>query len=165
MAEPYYTTADDLRTLLGVDESTLSDASALELILDAEDMIDEYLGGRGIDTTTGRKVIETDVEAWQWDKLARATLKLAAKIYENDSLLDGAEWDSVSGPDYSFSGRITSGLEAIAGPQILAILNQSGLREMTGKAASGRSYNSDLADRFYTREGGQPVWSRKVWAN
>jgi hypothetical protein len=70
MAEPIYTTEAALETELGVDLPT---ATAVGLIQDAEDLIDRALGGWPPDETTGRKIAQGDVEAWQCARTAAAT--------------------------------------------------------------------------------------------
>ena len=157
MPEPYYTTADNLRTELGIDEATLGDTAATNIIMDAEDLIDHLLGFWPVDETTGRKIVEDDVETWQWDKLGRATVKLAAKLYSDSSVLEGRTWDSVSGPDFSFSGAIGSEVNS----QVTMILDGTGLRRLMGRAVPpSREYSSDVADKFFTT--GQPKHSREV---
>lgn len=149
MAEPYYTTAANLNTEL---DTTLDGARAVALIQDAEDLIDELLGFWPIDEDTGRKIVEDQVEAWQWEKLGRATLKLAAKLYRQPELVDGLQYKSISGPDFSFSGPVGSAL----GRQIIGLLNDSDLRRLTGRAKSDRnsSGNSLLTEKFFNT--GQP---------
>lgn len=124
----YYATEDELRTELGVAEAVLSDAAAAILITDAELFIDLLIGNRGISLPSGRKVVEADVEAYQWTAVNRATVKLAADLYRNPKAYRGAQWKSVSGPDFSVSGPLfaaaSSAAEAIAGP----LLTSSGLR-------------------------------------
>lgn len=163
MAEPYYTTEAALETELG---TTLDTPVAVALIQDAEDLIDELLGGRPVDETTGRKVVEADVDSWQWDKLERATLKLAAAIYSDATINSGAVYDSESGPDFSRSGRLTaSTLAGVVGRRVMALLNQSGLRVLVGSASrnDGLAYGRSLAQithDFYSS--GVPRWSRRL---
>lgn len=136
MAEPYYTTAAALRTELGVTESVLPNDEAVRLIESAEDLIDADLGVRKVDPTTGRRVVESEVEAWQWAKLGRATAKLAAAIYRTPDLLAGPGWKSISGPDFSYSGPTGSRF----GPTIGALLDQTGLRRLTTTMTRGRMW-------------------------
>jgi len=144
MAEPYYCTEDELRSELGVTEAVLSDDDAAKLIEETEDLVDDLLGGWPPDTTTGRKIIEADVETWQWAKLNRATYLLAADVYRTPERYRGQAYKSVSGPDFSFSGPLSGQVPRA----ILAVLDASGLRRLTGLAAPSRSRNRIIADRF-----------------
>lgn len=131
-----YLTATELRTYLGVDNTVLPDTQADELIEDASDWIDAELGARTIDPTTGRKVIEAEVEAWQWTKLVRATLKVAGRIYYEPTILQSQQWSTIKGPDFETSGR-TANAE-LFGRDVSALLDQSGLRVLTAVFGSGR---------------------------
>lgn len=122
MAEPYYTDAAALRTELGVDPAVLPDAQAVATIEIAEDLIDVELGMRDIDPDTGRKVVEADVQPWQWIKLGRATVKLAARIFRDPNLA-GIEYDTMAG-EVTVSHRIGPRF----GEDVAAALSQSGLR-------------------------------------
>lgn len=124
MAEPYYTTATAVRTELNVNSTTLPDADAISLIQTAEDLVDELIGARAIDTISGRKVAQADVESWQWTKLGRATTLMAAAIYDDPSLKRGREWYTVSGPDFRVSRPLGSEIPR----HVEVVLNQSGLR-------------------------------------
>jgi hypothetical protein len=139
MPEPYYATADDLRAELDVDDTVLSDAAAIKLIEDAEDVIDSMLGARPVDDTTGRKVVQADVESWRFVKLTRATVKVAARLSEDPTILT-AQYTSVSGPDFSFSGRIST----TWGSVVENALTLSGLARLTTSIGCGR--------------GGRPPW-------
>jgi hypothetical protein len=130
MAEPYYTTPDQVRTAAGVDSSTLSDGQANALILDAEDVVDALLGAWPVNYQTGRKIRQAQVLSWQWDRLSRATAKVAAKLYENPKLLEGQRYQRVSGPDFSYAGP----LGHVLGEHVVTILNQSQLRRLTTRA-------------------------------
>lgn len=136
-----YTTATAVRTELNVDSSTLPDADANKLIADAEDLVDQELGGRLVDATSGRKVVQAQVEAWQWTKLGRATAKLAALLYLRPELGTTREWRNVRGPDFGSSGPVGS----VYGPVIVALLNATGLRN-TGSVQvatlGGRAWDS-----------------------
>lgn len=125
-----YTTPHELRTELTVDATVLTDEDANQLIATAEDLIDEDLGARPVDIVTGRKVIRDQVEVWQWTKLARATVKLAALLYRKPDLL-AQRYTSVRGPDFAFSGPVGSRF----GDEVDAPLNQSGLRRLTTTVA------------------------------
>lgn len=128
--EPIYTTADALRAELGVNNTTLTDDAAIALIQDAEDAIDSLLGAWPVNFTTGRKILSTNVLSFQWNKLSRATAKLAAALYRDPNALTGRQWKSIRGPDFAFSGPLAGTLPAAA----LLILNQSGLRRLTTQA-------------------------------
>lgn len=122
MAEPYYTDIDTVRSALGLDSSALDDVAAVALIEDAEDLVDRALGSRLIDPVTGRKVVEDAVEAWQWGKVARATVKVARLLHANPDLAL-QEFEVVKGPDFEFRNRVGS----LLGPQVDALLESTGL--------------------------------------
>jgi hypothetical protein len=132
-AEPFYCTVDALRGELGVDASVLPDATAAGIIEDAEDAIDRLLGGWQPDQSSGRKILVSLVQPWQWAKLGRATLKLAVAVYNDPELLKRREWTSISGPDFSVSGAAGGAIAT----EILAILDDSGLRRIAGRARPG----------------------------
>ena len=134
MAEPYYTTATALRTALGVSSGTLSDDAATTIITQAEDWIDNLLGGWYPDETTGRKILEADVLAWQWGKLTRAAALVAAALYTTPTLLTAAQYRKQAGPDFSVEDPQGGGALAPA----ITLLNASGLRRLTGRAVAGR---------------------------
>ncbi|HZP14701.1 MAG TPA: hypothetical protein VFA96_02675 [Nocardioides sp.] len=113
-----------------MDQTVLPDVTANALIQDTEDMIDELLGMRPVDTSTGRKVVVTDVQAWQWTKLQRATVKLAAAYYRQPDLFEGPKWTSQRGPDFAVAGPNGPYVPKV----VLLALNQSGLRRMTTRA-------------------------------
>lgn len=143
MPEPYYCTADQLRTAAGVEEAALSDEAAIVLIEDAEDIIDHLLGGWPVDPTTGRKIVEAEVEDWQWNKLVRATYKLAAACYENPDLAKSDRWNAIAGPDFSFSGPLGGDIKR----NVLLPLDQSNLRRLGGRARKGtRSFYQSFLD-------------------
>lgn len=139
ITEPIYCTVTELRTELQVDESALPEAAAIRVIEDAEDMIDRLLGGWfwGPNEETGRKVTQGDVMGWQWAKLSRATTKLAARFHTTPGALDQV-YQSVSGPDFSMSGPKGGALVSLIGVQVLALLDDSGLRQIAGRATQGR---------------------------
>lgn len=137
MAEPYYCTAAELRTYLNVSSGTLSDSAAIVLIQDAEDWIDTLLGGWPVDETTGRKILQADVLAWQWAKLGRATIKTAGAVYNTPALFTQSRYRKESGPDFSVEDPQGGGPLAPA----VTLLNASGLRRLTGRATAGsRAY-------------------------
>lgn len=132
MPEPYYCTVAEFEAETG---ATATGTKGIATIENAEDVIDDLLGRPTSDpATTGRKVVQTDVEAWQWAKLKRATVKLAAALWANPNLVGGRRWKSESGPDFSFSGPQGSQV----GTQVLALLNASGLRNLASRATRGR---------------------------
>lgn len=138
----HYTSPEALRTMLDVTEVVLSDAQATELILRAEDLVDELLGAWPVDETSGRKIVEDDVDAWQFAKLQRATTLLAAAIYQNPDLGSQSVYKSQSGPDFSFSGHVGGEITT----NVITPLNQSGLRRLGGRTGlSGR----DRYSRFF----------------
>lgn len=134
MAEPVYTTADDVRTVLGVSEDAFDDDAAEALILTAEDITDDLLGAWTIDDASGRKIVEADVDDWQFEKLGRFVAQLTAKLYLNPSLVNGVQWTSESGPDFSHSGPVGSPV----GAGLMSILNQTGLRRLTSGSVGRR---------------------------
>lgn len=140
MAEPVYCTAAELRDYLDVDDSILSDLAAIVLIQDAEDWIDTRLGGWPVDETTGRKIVQADVLAWQWAKLGRATIKTAGAAYHDPTLLTVRRYRREKGPDFEVEDPLGGGALAPA----ITLLNASGLRRLTGRAVAGR--------RTYPRE-------------
>jgi hypothetical protein len=137
MAEPVYTTPDAVRTEAEVDATTLPDDQATRWIIRAENLIDAALGARWVDETTGRKVVQADVDGWRWTKLGDATAILAARLYAHPELLTEQGYMSLSGPDFSRSGPLGSRLFT---PEIDALLNASGLRRVGGRARSGPAY-------------------------
>ena len=134
MAEPYYCTATELRTYLDVTSGTLSDEAAIVLIEDAEDWIDTLLGGWPVDETTGRKILQADVLAWQWTKLGRATVKTAGAVYHYPTLLTVRRYRREKGPDFEVEDPLGGGALTPA----IVLLNASGLRRLAGRAVAGR---------------------------
>lgn len=156
MAEPIYTTIAALRTETATDATSLPDATAIRLIVRAENLIDQALGGRWVDTTTGRKVVQADIDLWRWNKIMDATTYLAARLYAHPDLLD-QRYRSVSGPDFTVSGPLGPGLIT---NEIEALLNASGLRRLGGRARGGPAYRgwrgTLLDDGSWDDE---PAWS------
>ena len=146
-----YATADELRTQLGLDSTAMPDAAAEALILEAEDYTDSLLGGWPIDETTGRKIEQSDVEAWQWTKLKRAVLLLAVELYSTPTLLQRPRYRREKGPDFEFEDPLGGGILS----RYMAVLNDSGLRRSAGRAVAGRCApaRSRYAD-FFDRERG-----------
>lgn len=131
----YYTTPNRVRDEFDVDDETLDDTRAARLIRDASDLVDQLLGSYLPDATTGRKILQADVEAWQWDLLVRAATKLAAQLHTDPRGFDQQRWRSVRGPDFAFSDPLGSATSRVA----LQLLNQSGLRRLSGHAATRRA--------------------------
>lgn len=136
----HYTDTAALRSELGVDAEILPDDQALKLIADAEDMIDDQLGIRSIDHESGRKVREDEVAAWRWEKLARATLKLARFMYEHPGWGTEQRFSSPGG-DIGAAGPYGS-----PWPAVSALLNDSGLRELTTAITGGRRADSVIGN-------------------
>lgn len=128
MPEPFYCTAAEVRTELGVDTTVLNDADGSRLIQDAEDVIDDALGIAPVDQTTGRKVVQTQVMAWQWTKVKRATLKVCRFLFQNPDWLATQRHASVGG-DESVGSPYGFPVPAAA-----ALLDDSGLREIVTHA-------------------------------
>lgn len=142
MAEPCYTTPDAVRGELGLSMDDLPDDAAVALIRDAEDAIDARLGFRLVDPDTGRKVVQADVEPWQWDKLSAATVKLAALIHSDPTVVDGPQWQSVTGPDFATVGPLGPSV----GRRVINLLNASGLRRMGGRAVNRCGTGAPMRD-------------------
>ena len=151
MTDVVYATASELRTELGVNDTTLPDAAAEALILEAEDFTDNLLGGWPIDETSGRKIVEAQVEVWQWSKLKRAVLLLAVELYGTPTLLQRPRYRREKGPDFEFEDPLGGGILS----RYMAVLNDSGLRRSAGRAVAGRCApaRSRYAD-FFDRERG-----------
>ena len=129
-----YATATELRSQLDVDDTTLPDVQADALILEAEDFTDALLGGWPPDETTGRKIVEAQVDAWQWEKLNRAVLLLAVELYSTPTLLQRPRYRREKGPDFEFEDPLGGGVLS----RYMAVLNDSGLRMLGGRATHGR---------------------------
>jgi hypothetical protein len=143
----YYTTAAAVLRDLGQSSGAAS-AKINAAILDAEEMIDGMLGAWWPDETTGRKIVEGRVMPYQWDKLDRATAKLAARIYRDPQLLTRRDYETIKGPDFERTGG--RGAVAVDG-SILALLDASGLRRLTGRAVYCRdAYMRPDYKRFLT---------------
>lgn len=99
----------------------------------AEDQIDDWLGARPRDPATGRLVVEQHVEAWQWSKLKRATVRLAAKLVLNPDLFTPAAYDEIAGPDFRKKGP-RSAVAAAGLSDVSLPLNSSGLRVLSARA-------------------------------
>lgn len=146
MAEPVYTSASALREKLEVTAEVLSDDEALNLIETAEDLIDERLGARPIDEDTGRKVVPADEDAWRVEKLAKATLEVAAVIFRDPGVESRQRVRSVSG-DVSTS----SPYGYAYGERAQALINASGLAYPFARVGRRRSRGEQFRESFDRR--------------
>ncbi len=135
MPEPYYATADELRAKLKVSDEVLPDEEAIELLIEAEDLVDERLGVRPINEETGRKVDVEDesINPWRLEKLAGGTVEVAAVIFSDPGVVSRQRARFSSG-DVSVSGFYGPAF----GERAEALLNQSGLRVNTARVSGGR---------------------------
>jgi len=133
-----YTDVDALRADHPEITVEVLDAEAAERLIEkAEDLIDELLGARSVDDLTGRKVDPDALIEWRAVKLERATNLAAKFLFQN--------------PDWELEQRYTSvgGDQSVAGPYgspfpgVMALLNASGLRQLTTRATSGTGGNRD----------------------
>lgn len=140
---PTYATAADLRAEYTPELSAdqLPDAEANRLIEQAEDLIDDALGARTIDTDTGRKVRFGDFDEgdWRLEKLRDATAALAKRISEEPDLLSRERFGSVSG-----EVSLSSPRGSRYGARVEALLNASGLRRLTATATAGNRNGDSL---------------------
>jgi hypothetical protein len=136
-----YLSAGELRTQLGLNVSDLSDSAAEAIIDEAEDHVDSKLGGWPVDPDTGRKIIQTDVETWQWSKLKKATLLIAEQLHGEPGLLSRAAYRRTKGPDFEVEDPLGGGKLARAE----SVLTDSGLRRLTGRARPGRYTDPDTS--------------------
>lgn len=144
MAEPYYATAEALRKKLSVTAEILPDSEAIEIIEEAEDLIDERLGVRPVDEDTGRKVVPAEETEWRVAKLAKATVEVAVVLYRDPDAARRQRHRSESG-EVSTSGPYGPAY----GQRAAALLQQSGLARpwaMAGGRRGGR--NSSIAQSF-----------------
>ena len=144
----YYATAAGLRDELTLDSAALPDDAASRLIRKAEGEVDRLIGVRPINDTTGRKVLVTDVYAWQFAKLTRATLVLAADLYNNPDAFEPSKWSRVEGPDFRFIGATF-----VINREAINEIDQSGLRRLSA-SAHGRSPGRFDAFLLTSRHGG-----------
>lgn len=134
-----YCTPSDVRDELDATFATLSDTTAFRLIVSSCDLIDRILGaGWWADETSGRKVAEDDVEPWQWAKLRRATTLLAVRLHNDPTLTTSLGATTVKGPDFEITGPHGGAAARLFGTEVLAILDDSGLRQLAGRARAGR---------------------------
>ena len=128
----YINSAATLQDYLGVSDTVLTDAAAEEIIEQVEDLLDKLLGWIPKDQTTGRKIVESEVYAWQWNHLTRAALLAAKNIYTYPELQQSLFADSERSPDFSRSGIGKSKTpENTIGQAAMLALNASGLRRLT----------------------------------
>lgn len=127
-----YATAADVRAEPDVDDAA-TDAELNKAIDAAEDQIDDWLGAWPVDTTTGRKIVEADVDAWRFAKLTRAVVRLAAHLFNDPTILAGEQWGTVKGPDFEKSNAAPA-LRKIS--DVAAPLNASGLRVLGARASA-----------------------------
>lgn len=128
-----YATVAQLRAEPEVpDADPPSDATLEGWIAQAEDQIDEWLGAWPVQPD-GRKIVQVDTEAWRWDKISRATVRLAARLFANPNVLAAARYTSISGPDFSKSGPAPA-LRQLG--DVTAPLNASGLRILGARATA-----------------------------
>jgi len=132
----YYTTAAAVQAEPGC--SALDNGTVEALIVRAEDITDELLGAWSVDDATGRKIVQADVEAWQWQRLGRFVSRVAARLHTDVDVMGAGQWNSVSGPDFSFSGPLSGGWEQRLGSELVMVLNGTGLRRLTGRVSSRR---------------------------
>lgn len=111
------------------------DALVLARLELAEDRIDGWLGPWAVledGPSAGRKIAEASVRPWQWAKLKRATVRLAARLYAQPDLLDPPAHGKVAGPDFTVE-QATPGVAMIQ--DVTSPLNASGLRILSARAA------------------------------
>lgn len=131
----HYVTPAELRVELDLeadDTASLSDAKANRQIRIAEALVERALGPYSRQTSgpqEGRLIAEADVGAWQWEALTDAVKALAARLYRSPELL-GPRFQTVSGPDFSYSGP----LGPVLGSEVPALLNASGLVVRSARA-------------------------------
>lgn len=112
----------------------LAVATCEQLLTDASDLIDDWLGPYDViqsGTWAGRKVDPTIVDGWRSDRLARATVKMAAHLHREPAILAGAVGSKVSGPDFTVENPAPA-KRKIA--DVIGPLNGSGLRIMGARA-------------------------------
>jgi hypothetical protein len=138
LTEPIYASVEELQAELA-DGPVPDGAAATRVIQDAEDVIDRFLGGARWwpEETTGRKVVQANVLPWQWAKLTRATVKLAARLYRDSTLLTEQAFETIRGPDFSATKPSGGAAVRLLGIQVLALLDDSGLRQLAGRARQG----------------------------
>jgi hypothetical protein len=134
MPEPYYASADDLRARLNVSEEMLPDEESVKLLSAAETLVDERLGNWPVNEETGRKIDVEDesIKPWRLEKLAGATVEVAAVIFEDPGVVSRQRARFSSG-DVSVSGFYGPAFGELGA----ALLNQSGLVRNTARMSGG----------------------------
>ena len=113
-----YCTAEDLRELLGVDAQELPDEEAVIYCQAGSDWCDLRLGSwPPQDALGGRKIDIETVATWRASRLREAAAWAGVAAYTDATaeaggggsgeVLDPSLYSSVSGPDFSMSGRLT----------------------------------------------------------
>mgnify|MGYP000113614146 CR=1 FL=1 len=128
-----YATATDLRAALGLDAAELPDSVAEDLLEDASGRIDSMLGVRAVNPDNGRKVTESEVMPWQWDRIVRATIKVASILHSNPSILTEQTFTTIKGPDFETTGPTRTGY-SLFGDDVADLVNGSGLGVFSGRA-------------------------------
>lgn len=142
--EPYYTTPEALRAALDIlDPEVLPDEEATTLIETAEDLVDDDLGNRPVDETTGRRVVLADEAPWRLDKLSKATIEVAKVLYEDPGVERRQRHSSVSG-DVATSGPYGSPF----GQRYVSLLSASGLRVRFARMGRRRGRNARIVEDF-----------------
>lgn len=128
-----YATPTELRSALGVNSTVLPDEKAEALLETGSDQIDRMLGARAINADTGRKVTESQVLAWQWSRIKRATIQIASTLYAKPDILTEQQFDRIKGPDFETQGPIRKG-SAIFGDDVIDLVSGSCLGVYSGRA-------------------------------
>lgn len=129
-----YATAAEVRAEPEVPDAA-ADVDVEARIAQAEEWIDgkiAYLPIQDVGPSLGRRIVEADVGAIAWTKIKRATIRLAARLWENPKVLQPPAYGSVSGPDFSRSGPASVASRI---PDVIEPLNASGLRITGARAA------------------------------
>lgn len=142
-----YATPGDLRAKLGVDAEVLGDVEAAEILSAAEDLIDDRLGNRPVDEDTGRKVVPAEEDAWRVEKLAKATLEVAAVLYRDPGVESRQRVRSVSG-DVSTSGPYGPAY----GERAESLLSASGLAVRFARASNRRRNRAGRIAQAFAEE-------------
>jgi hypothetical protein len=137
---PSYATPDALRAELGLTPAELDDDAANRLIVNAQERVDELVGPGTIDIDTGLKIKVAAIQPWQALKLQRATVILAKAEQRDPDAFTPPRYASISGPDFSKSQPIGSGLPGAtkqARRRAANLLADAGLRVVAVRAAAG----------------------------
>jgi len=147
-AMPTYATAAQLRTYTGLDSTALPDATANALLLKAEDDIDALsVVNHSIDPTTERRFIPASLSTNEAMILRKATCAQAE--YRNEmgsSFFIRAQHASVSGPDFSTTGRLS-----YIGPAVYRHLAGSGLIRLSTTTTGQPRFQPKTEDDFAER--------------